>query len=88
MYLEAERQLAQLRVAILELSQPDKSIILLFLESLPYRQIAEIIGVSENYIAVRVKRIKEKRSKKLKTRNYKCSGIRLDKSVFKSMRTA
>ena len=68
--LEKERQISELREAILTLSQPDKSIILLFLERLSYREIAEIIGVTENNIAVRIKRIKEKLGKTLKTINH------------------
>lgn len=63
--MSTERKLSDLRHAIQQLSQPDKSIILLALENVAYREIAEVIGVTENYIAVRMKRIKEKLTKTL-----------------------
>jgi RNA polymerase sigma-70 factor (ECF subfamily) len=40
----------------------DKSIVLLYLEELPYREIAQVIGISENHVAVKMKRIKTKLS--------------------------
>lgn len=37
----------------------DKSIIILFLEDLAYKEISGIVGISENYVAVKIKRIKK-----------------------------
>lgn len=53
-------QLSQLRKCIKQLNEADKSIITLYLEELPYREIANITGLAENTIAVKVKRIKNK----------------------------
>lgn len=50
----------QLYYCISQLPETEKSIIILFLEDLPYKEIAEIIGISENHVAVKIKRIKNK----------------------------
>jgi RNA polymerase sigma factor (sigma-70 family) len=52
--------LALLRSCIKDLNDAEKSIITLYLEELPYKEIAEITGLTENTIAVKVKRIKNK----------------------------
>lgn len=57
---EPNLPLAQLRSCIKKLKDADKSIITLYLEELPYKEISEITGISENTIAVKVKRIKNK----------------------------
>lgn len=49
-----------LRHCIQKLEFSDKTIIILFLEELPYKSIAEIVGISENHVAVKIKRIKNK----------------------------
>jgi RNA polymerase sigma-70 factor (ECF subfamily) len=51
---------AELYNCIKRLEEIDKSIVLLYLEELPYKEIADITGLSENHIAVKIKRIKEK----------------------------
>lgn len=56
--VEKQEQFDQLYQCIARLKETDKSIILLFLEELPYKEIANIIGISENHVAVKVKRIK------------------------------
>ena len=45
---------------IKSLEDLDKSIVLLYLEELPYKEIASVTGLSENHVAVKIKRIKEK----------------------------
>lgn len=45
---------------ISKLPDTDKSIILLFLEDLSYKEIAFITGLTENHIAVKMKRIRKK----------------------------
>jgi RNA polymerase sigma factor (sigma-70 family) len=55
-----EENLIRLRAFIQQLSQPDKTIMLLYLEDIAYKEIAAITGLSENHIAVKVKRIKSK----------------------------
>lgn len=49
-----------LKWAIGQLNDADKSITLLFLEGLPYHEIGEVIGLSENAVAVKIHRIKNK----------------------------
>ncbi len=51
---------SDLYACIKKLSDTDKSLILLFLEDLSYKEIATITGITENYVAVKIKRIKSK----------------------------
>ena len=44
---------------ISKLNYENKSIIILYLEELKYKQIAEVTGLTENHIAVKMKRIKK-----------------------------
>jgi len=55
-----QKQLVQLRKCIKQLNEADKAVISLYLEELPYRDISNITGLSENAIAVKIKRIKTK----------------------------
>ena len=55
-----EEDLQQLYKAIEHLSDVEKSIVLLYLEDKPYEEIAEITGITANYVAVKMNRIKEK----------------------------
>lgn len=50
----------QLLWAIKQMNDADRAIITLYLDDLNYREISEIIGVSENYVGVRLNRIKQK----------------------------
>lgn len=58
---QAERRGA-LHRAVAKLSDPDQSMMALWFEELPYSQIAEVMGLSENHIGVRIHRIKQKLS--------------------------
>ena len=49
-----------LRECISSLNESDQSLIILYLEELPYREIAQITGLTENHIAVKMKRIRKK----------------------------
>jgi len=49
-----------LRKCVKKLNEGDKAIIALYLEGLAYREISDILGLSENHIAVKIKRIKSK----------------------------
>lgn len=51
--------LKQLYKAVEQLSDVEKSIVLLYLEDKPYEEIAEITGITANYVAVKMSRIKE-----------------------------
>lgn len=45
--------------AIRKLNKAERAIIALYLEDYPYKEIAKITGISENYIGVKISRIKE-----------------------------
>ncbi|MGK0308663.1 MAG: RNA polymerase sigma factor (sigma-70 family) [Urechidicola sp.] len=49
-----------LKECIATLNETDTSLIVLYLDDLPYKEIAIITGLSENHIAVKMKRIREK----------------------------
>ena len=62
---ELENRLQQLYQAISELNELDRIIATLLLEGTAYKIIAEISGISENYVAVKVNRIKALLTQKL-----------------------
>jgi len=51
---------------IQKLPSKDKSIILLYLEGLTHKDIANIIGITDNYVGVKINRIKQHLSNKIK----------------------
>ena len=55
----------QLFSALKQLDDNDKAIIALYFEEMSYQQIAEIIGINENYVGVKLNRIKNKIQKLL-----------------------
>ncbi|MFY0593959.1 RNA polymerase sigma factor [Roseivirga sp.] len=55
--------------ALHRLEVTDRAIISLFLDEYSYSEIAKIIGISENYVGVKINRIK-KRLKELLTENH------------------
>lgn len=57
---DEQERLIHLRNCIKKLEDADKAIITLYLEELPYREIAVVTGLSENHVAVKLKRIKNK----------------------------
>lgn len=57
---EHSEKLFKLRKCIKKLNEADKAVIMLYLEELPYKEIANITGIIENTIAVKIKRIKTK----------------------------
>jgi RNA polymerase sigma-70 factor (ECF subfamily) len=58
---EAENEkLIGLRKCVKKLNEGDKAVIALYLEGLVYKEISSILGLSENNVAVKVKRIKSK----------------------------
>jgi len=59
----AEEQLKLLHKAIARLTGIEKSIVLLYLEDKKYEEIAEIIGITQNYVRVKMNRIKGKLKK-------------------------
>ncbi|MCC1484062.1 sigma-70 family RNA polymerase sigma factor [Winogradskyella sp. E313] len=57
---EEDEKYKFLKECITTLNESDTSIIVLYLEELSYKQIAEITGLTENHIAVKMKRIRKK----------------------------
>ena len=57
---EPIENLKRLRKCIKKLNDGDKAIIALYLEELAYKEIASILGLTENHVAVKIKRIKLK----------------------------
>ncbi|HAQ18743.1 MAG TPA: RNA polymerase subunit sigma-70 [Prolixibacteraceae bacterium] len=55
-----EDQIKMLNQAVSQLTGIEKSIILLFLEDKKYEEIAEITGITQNYVRVKMNRIKKK----------------------------
>lgn len=53
-------KLMHLRKCVKKLNEADKAIVALYLEGVPYKEISSILGISENNVAVKVKRIKSK----------------------------
>jgi len=57
---ETDESIALLKRAIARLTGIEKSIILLFLENKSYEEIADITGITQNYVRVKMNRIKTK----------------------------
>ena len=58
-HLEDAERLAALRRTIASLPDQDRLIITLLLESLSYREIAEVTGLTVNHVGVKISRIKQ-----------------------------
>lgn len=61
----ADESLNELYIAIRQLSEVDRGVIMLYLEEKSYQEIADIMGTNPNNIGVRIKRIKERLKKLL-----------------------
>ena len=66
-YAEENEQLNLLKQAIEKLSAIEKAIIMLYLEDKSYDEIAEIVGISNSNVGVRLNRIKTKLEKIIKS---------------------
>jgi len=64
---ETEENIKLLHKAVQQLSGIEKSIVLLFLENKKYEEIAEITGITQNYVRVKMNRIKKKLKKLMVT---------------------
>ncbi|MDP3433339.1 MAG: sigma-70 family RNA polymerase sigma factor [Bacteroidota bacterium] len=65
-----EDQIKMLNKAVSQLTGIEKSIILLFLEDKKYEEIAEITGITQNYVRVKMNRIKKKLKLLMNTEGY------------------
>jgi len=54
-----EKQIQQLYAAIRQLKELDRAIILLYLEERSYDEIANILGISQSNVGVRINRVKK-----------------------------
>jgi RNA polymerase sigma factor (sigma-70 family) len=55
-----EERLTALYAAIAQLNAAEKALILLYLDDISYSEIAEIVGITENNVGVKINRIKAK----------------------------
>lgn len=62
----ADDRLARLYAAIRTLKPLDRSLILLSLDGLSYREMAEVLGLSESHVGVKINRIKNQLTRILK----------------------
>ncbi len=53
-------ELHALYAAIRQLNKVEKALVILYLEDRSYREISEILGISENYVGVQLNRVKQK----------------------------
>ena len=63
---ERERQVEQLYAALATLSEADRSIALLYLDELSYREIADVLGITESNVGVRLNRVKKRLMERLR----------------------
>lgn len=66
---EYEKTRKLLQKCINELTELDRALIILFLEAKSYKEIAEILGITETNVATKISRIKDKLKQKIL--NYK-----------------
>lgn len=64
--LETRRKRERLYEAVDRLGEGERAVALLYLEEKSYREMAEILGISENYVGVKLHRIRKKLSKLVK----------------------
>jgi RNA polymerase sigma-70 factor (ECF subfamily) len=64
---EREKNITILQQFINELKELDKALMILYLEEKTYREIAEILGITETNVATRISRIKDKLKQKFST---------------------
>jgi len=66
---ETEENINLLQQFINELKELDRALMILYLESKPYNEIAEILGITETNVATKISRIKEKLKQKFSNIN-------------------
>lgn len=63
----AQREVVErLYTAIRQLPKADAALVLLYLDDLSYRQIAEVLGISENHVGVKLNRARKALAESLK----------------------
>lgn len=66
---DSEQNGQQLQRFINELKELDRALVLLYLEEKPYREIGEILGITETNVATKINRIKDKLKQRFATIN-------------------
>jgi RNA polymerase sigma-70 factor (ECF subfamily) len=69
-HLEEKETRALLYRCIAILKEAEKALLILYLEDMPYKEIASIAGITENHVGVKLKRIREKLSDCMKKSGY------------------
>jgi len=64
--LEAQEMVERLYAAIRQLQKVDASLALMHLDGRTYQEMAEVLGISENYIGVKLNRIRRQLADQLK----------------------
>jgi RNA polymerase sigma-70 factor (ECF subfamily) len=67
---DQEENFQKLQQAIMQLSEIERAIIMLALEEVPYDEIAETIGITQNNVRVRMNRIREKLRKQMNLKTW------------------
>lgn len=62
---EADQQVRALQAFIAQLDTLNRALLLLYLEDQSYRQIADILGISESNVATKISRLKQRIRKEL-----------------------
>lgn len=68
--IELEDNLAILEKYINQLKELDKALMILYLESKSYKEISEILGITETNVATKISRVKEVLKKKFSNHNH------------------
>jgi RNA polymerase sigma-70 factor, ECF subfamily len=70
---QAGDMVEQLYAAIRQLPEAERSLVLLHLDGLSYREMADILGISESNVGVRLTRVRQKLAELLsRSRNHGC----------------
>ncbi len=67
--VELEKNINRLQQFITELKELDKALMILYLEEKNYKEISEILGITETNVATRISRVKEKLKQRFLTTN-------------------
>lgn len=64
--LPEQETIAQLYAAIRDLPKVDASLAMMHLDGLSYQEMAEVLGISENYVGVKLNRVRQQLAETLK----------------------
>jgi RNA polymerase sigma-70 factor, ECF subfamily len=70
-----EQRVAELYMAMGQLPEADRSIALMYLEDLSYREMSEVLGITENNAGVKVNRMKKRLTELLQRTQVQTGGI-------------